>query len=80
MVSLDRCDVSCNTFNNLSDRVCFPRKTKDANVNIINKITEINQNHQLNIFRLITNVNLIATQTKNGIKFEESDDSDIKNL
>ena len=80
MVSLDRCNASCNTFNNLSDRVCFLRKTKDANVNIINKITEINQNHQLNIFRVITNVDLIATQTKNGIKFEESDDSDIKNL
>ena len=44
MVSLDRSGVRCNIFNNLSDRICFPRKTKDVNVHVINMITEITQN------------------------------------
>ena len=28
-VNLDRCFGSCNTINDLSDKVCFPNKTED---------------------------------------------------
>ena len=28
-VKLDKCDGNCNTFNNLSNKVCVPNKTED---------------------------------------------------
>ena len=29
MISLDRCNGSCNTLDDLSSRICFPNKTED---------------------------------------------------
>ena len=48
MVSLDKCNESCNTLARLhpcnapSSRACAPNKTEDANSKILNIITEIN--------------------------------------
>ena len=37
--SIDRCNGSCNTFDDLSSRIYVPNKTKDVNLNIFNMIT-----------------------------------------
>ena len=39
--NLDRCVGSCNTFNDLSNKVCVPNKTED--LNMINMIAGINE-------------------------------------
>ena len=39
---LDRCVGSCNTLNDLSNKVCVPNKTKDLNIHVLNMITEKN--------------------------------------
>ena len=41
-VDLDRCMGSCNTLNNLSNRLCVPEKTEDLDMNVFNMITGIN--------------------------------------
>ena len=41
-VKLDRCVGSCNTVNNLSNKVCVPNKTEDLNLRVFNMITGIN--------------------------------------
>ena len=38
-VKLDRCVGSCNTLNDLSNKVCVPNKTKDINLSVFNMIT-----------------------------------------
>ena len=43
VVKLDRCIGSCNTVNNLSNKVCVPNKTEDLNVCIFNMIIGINE-------------------------------------
>ena len=43
VVNLDRCVESCNTLNDLSNKVCIPNKTKDLNLSVFNMITGINQ-------------------------------------
>ena len=41
-VNLDRCVGSCNTLNDLSNKVCVPNKTEDLNLSEFNMITGIN--------------------------------------
>ena len=41
IVSLDRYHGSCNTVRHLFVRICFPKKTKNINLNILNMITGI---------------------------------------
>ena len=41
-VKLDRCVGSCNTINDLSNKLCFPNKAKDLNLRVFNMITGIN--------------------------------------
>ena len=41
-VILNRCVGSCNTLNDLSNKVCFPNKTEDLDLSVFNMITEIN--------------------------------------
>ena len=36
-VKLDRCLGSCNTLNNLSNKVCIPNKTEDLNLSMLNQ-------------------------------------------
>ena len=33
IVNLDRCHGSCNTLDDLSEKICVPIKTKDVNTN-----------------------------------------------
>ena len=40
MVSLDKCNGSCNV---LSTKICVPKKTKDINVKAFNMITNKNE-------------------------------------
>ena len=42
-VKLDSCVGSCNTLNNLSNKVCAPNKTEDLNLSVFNMITSINE-------------------------------------
>ena len=39
--------VSCNTFNDLSNKVCEPNKTEDLNLSMLNMITRINESKTL---------------------------------
>ena len=41
-VKLDRCVGSCNTLNDLSNKVCVPNKTEDLNLRVFHMITGIN--------------------------------------
>ena len=42
-VKLDRCVGSCNTLNDLSNKVCVPSKTEDLNLRLIKMVTRINE-------------------------------------
>ena len=42
-VNLDGCAGSCNTLNDVSNRVYLPKKTEDLNLNVFNIITKINE-------------------------------------
>ena len=43
LVKLDRYVGSCNTLNDLSNKVCVPNKTEDLNLSVFNMITGINE-------------------------------------
>ena len=47
MVKLDWCAGSCNTINDLSNKVCVPNKTEDLNVSVSNMIIGINESEAL---------------------------------
>ena len=42
-VKLDGCVGSCNTLNDLSDKVCVPNKTENLKLSVFNMITGINE-------------------------------------
>ena len=42
-VKVDKCVGSCNTLNDLSNKVCVPNKTQDLNLSMFNMVTRINQ-------------------------------------
>ena len=44
---LDRCDGSCNTHNDLSNKVWVPNKTEDSNRSVFNMIAGINESKTL---------------------------------
>ena len=47
VVKLDRCAGSCNTLNDLFNKVCVPNKTEDLNLSVFNMITGINESKTL---------------------------------
>ena len=47
VVNLDRRVGSCNTLNDLSNKVCVPNKREDLNLNTFNMITGINESKLL---------------------------------
>ena len=47
MISLDKCNESCNYVFDLSSKICVPSKTKGVNVKLSNIIT--NGNEEKNI-------------------------------
>ena len=42
-VKFNTCVGSCNTFNDLSNKVCVPNKREDLNLSLFNMITETNE-------------------------------------
>ena len=42
-VKLDRCVGSCNTLNDLSNKVCVANKTNDLNLSVFSIIASINE-------------------------------------
>ena len=46
-INLERCVESSNTLNDLSNKVCVPKKTEDLNLGLFNMITEINESKTL---------------------------------
>ena len=47
VVKLDRCVGSCNTLNDLCNKLCVPNKTEDLNLSMFNMITGINESKTL---------------------------------
>ena len=47
VIKLDRCVRSCNTLNDLSNKVCVPNKTEDLNLSVFNMITGKNESKAL---------------------------------
>ena len=46
-VKLDRCVLSCNTLNNLSNKVYVTNKTEYLNLSMLNMITAMNESKKL---------------------------------
>ena len=46
-IKLDKCVGSCNTLNDLSNKVCLPIKTGNLSVTVFNMITGINESKTL---------------------------------
>ena len=46
-IKLDRCVGTCNTLNDLSNKVCVPNKTEDLNLSMFNMSTGINKSKAL---------------------------------
>ena len=82
MIKLDRCDGSCDTINDLSYKVCVPKKAEDLNLTVFNMITGTNKSKNWqSIYHAIVNVNLIVEnviQIKSGIMINV--DVSVKNI
>ena len=60
-ISLDRCDGSCNTVEDLSVRICVHSKIKDVNLKIFNTIKGINESkNTCKTFRVNVDMNLMV--------------------
>ena len=46
-INLDKCVGTCNTLNDLSNKVCVPNKTEHLNIHVFNMITGINESKTL---------------------------------
>ena len=46
-VKLDRCVGSCNTLNDLSNKIWVPNKTEDLNLSMFSMVTRINESKTL---------------------------------
>ena len=46
-VKLDKCAGSCNTLNDLSNRIYVINKTEDLNIHVVNMITRKNESKNL---------------------------------
>ena len=71
-VKLDRCTGSCNTLNELFNKVCVPNKIEDLNLSMFNIITGINELKTLreSIYYANVSVNLmeeVVTLINGGI-------------
>ena len=67
IISMNRCDGSCNTVEDPSGRICVPNKMEDLNLKVLNMINGINQLKV--IAKVSLDVNLMVgnvTRGKNG--------------
>ena len=46
-INLDKCVGSCNTLNDMSNKVCVPNKTEDLSFSVFNMISRINESKSL---------------------------------
>ena len=53
LVKLEKFVGSCNTLNDLSNKVCAPNKTEDLNLSVFNMITGINESKTLKLVSTI---------------------------
>ena len=62
MVNLDRCDGSCNNFNDPPGRICVANKIENLNINVSSMIRRINERKTLTqrIYHANLNVNLMV--------------------
>ena len=44
---MNKCDMSCNAFDDLFGRRCFPNKMEDMNLKVFNMIKAINESKTL---------------------------------
>ena len=57
-VYLDKCKGSCNTLDDISNKICVSNKTEDLNLKVFNLITGTNESKKLtNIYHTNINVN-----------------------
>ena len=42
-INLDKCNGSCNTLSEISDRICAPDKTENVNLNFFTLIARTNE-------------------------------------
>ena len=81
-VKLGNCLGSCNTLNDLSNKVCVLNKTEDLNIHVFNMITGKNESKiELKIYHVNVNVNLKEEdvfQIKSGITINV--DASVKNM
>ena len=57
-VYLDKCKGSCNTLDDISNKICVSNKTEDLNLEVFNLITGTNESKKLtNIYHTNINVN-----------------------
>ena len=78
-VKLNRCVGSCNTLNELSNKVSVSNKTEDLNMDLFNIITRKNENKR--IYEANVNLNLMeeyVIQIKSGITTNV--DASVKNM
>ena len=47
VIKSDRCAGSCDTLNDLSNKVCLPNKTEDLDLSMFNMVAEINESKSL---------------------------------
>ena len=47
IISLNRCNGSCNTLDDLWSRICAADKAEDTSLNVVNMITRINKSKTL---------------------------------
>ena len=59
VVKLNISIVSCNTLNDLSNKVCVPNKTENLDLSAFNMITGINESKILKVYRANMNVDLM---------------------
>ena len=71
VVNLDRRVRSCNTLNDLSNKIYVPNKAEDLNLSVFDKITGINESKTLtNMYHANVNLNLVVENViliKSGI-------------
>ena len=54
MVSLDRCDGSCNAIDDPSGRICVPKKTKSKSLLVLNMTAGVNES-KISIKQILCN-------------------------
>ena len=59
-IKLDKCVGSCNTLNDLPNRICVPNKRKDLNIHVLIWLQgKMNQNFWQKIYHARLNVNFM---------------------